>query len=369
MSLSRPAARSLPHSLRRCAALLALLLCGASTSAIAQRLDARASIPASIQALSAELAPLQRVLQQEFGHARFFIGGGSSRSILDALYFGRPLDARDIDIFVVADRKVTRAYAAKVAERCQAVRPGALAIKDLETRPRANPALPPREAARYIAGYGFFLTQPDGKVFDLSLYHSPADLALNGALSVDTVMIPLPPERTLVGAVDAMRGRPYERLVRDGTVVDAYRGYEAWQTRRLELVHPAELQAKPLLWLLRLARSFGRSGYDRLPFEIVNAIQRGTKLAPARLNVKVFTRYLTRVLNDPRADVELQMLKDARVLEGHAGIRRLLGSPAKWEVPTLRSRLEALAVAKVDRAWSKAARPALPRSPLIVNRR
>jgi hypothetical protein len=320
------------------ALLLALAL--ASTTAAAQRLAPDAKLPPEVRSLSDRLALFQRILDHEHGIKQIFVGGGSSRGVLDAVYFGKPLSARDIDVFAVRGRKVTRAWAGGVAAELQGASPVPLALSDLEPRIRGNGRLAGAAASRYVAGHGFFLKEPGGDIFDLSIYHTPYDLGLNGLLNIDTVMIPLASGETLAQRLEKLRGISYARAVREGLVVDDHAGYRGWQRNRLRVVHPDELRSKPALSSMRLARSFGKAGYQRLPHEVARTLREGEARFRARPPLKLVTRYLARILNDPRADRELKMVKQAGVLEQHAGVRKLLGPPASWTPEKLRARLE-----------------------------
>jgi len=233
------------------ATLLVLVLVSSGAPGLAQTLAKDAPVPPRLETLSDQLAIFQRRLHDEHGIDQIYIGGGSSRTILDAIYFGKPLQSRDVDIFVVPNRKVTRRWAGKIADDLKAGFPGELSLQGPEQRPRGNPALPEDRRYRYNAGYGFFLKQPNGEIFDISFYHRPADLDLNGCLNVDTVMIPLRSDETLAQLVDKMRGRRYATLARKGVIHDRYGGYKGWQKKRYKVVHWAELESKPELWSIR----------------------------------------------------------------------------------------------------------------------
>jgi hypothetical protein len=334
MSAGRPA-------LLRRSLLLAVLSLGLLLGAPlrAQRLAASAPISPELRALSDRLAGVQAVLARELGIKELLIGGGSSRAVLDNLYFGKPLDARDIDLFVVADRKVTPGLMRKAAARLQAAWPGQQLQGDAELRPRGNPALPPRQSARYNAGYGIFLREPTGEVLDLSFYHSRQDLGLNGCLNIDTIMIPLRGARSLTAVAESLRGKSYTTAARAGLVLDEHDGYRGWQDNRLEVAHPAELTSKPVLWSIRLARAYGKASYNELPAGVVELLREGDAQVKTRPRTKLVSRYLQRLLDDKHADVELKMVRQAGVLQSHAGVRRLLGAPSRWSVDNLKQRL------------------------------
>jgi len=330
---------------RRLSVLLPLLVL-LTSAAQAQTLRRDAPISAELRGLSDTLSGVQRLLSREYDVKQLYVGGGSSRTILDHLYFGKPLSTRDIDLFIVADRKVTAPFVKRVADQVLASDPSLVLQGAMERRPRGNPALAPAESGRYNAGWGFFVRRPSGEVLDISFYHTPADLGLNGCLNIDTVMIPLRSTETLSDVAGKLRGKSYAKAVRRGLVVDDHDGYKGWQENRLKVAHPAELTSKPVLWTIRLARSYGKAQYNELPREIVETLRRGDAQVESRPRSQLVSRYMQRLLEDPRADVELKMVRDAGVLQRHAAARRLLGSPRGWEVETLRARLAAKAAAK-----------------------
>jgi len=325
--------------MRPLALCVAMLLLGAR--AFAQVLPADAGPSAELSDLSRRVADLQSILEREFGLKEVLVGGGSAREILDSLYFGKPLRPRDIDLFVVADDKVTRKRAFQIARRLRSAAAEELTLTDIEPRPRGNPTLPPSIA--YNAGYGFFLKGTDGTTFDFSLFHSRGDLALNGALNIDTIMLRLRKGQTITGLVNQMRGKSYREVVAQGTVLDIYRGYEAWQQNRLAVAHPAEVASKPVLWTIRLARSFGRAGYQSLPPDVVDLLREADASGSPPFRLQLASRYLERLLADPQARVELEMVKKAGVLQRHDDVRPLLRGPRAWRVDPLRQRLEASA--------------------------
>jgi len=183
-------------------------------------------------------------------------------------------------------------------------------------------------------------------VLDISFYHTPADLGLNGCLNIDTVMIPLRSNETLSDVAGKLRGKSYAKAVGRGLVVDDHGGYKGWQENRLKVAHPAELTSKSVLWTIRLARSFGKAEYNELPPEVVEVLRKGDAQVRSRPKSQLVSRYMQRLLDDPRAEVELKMVKDVGILQRHAGARRLLGSPGGWQVNTLRERLAAAAAKK-----------------------
>jgi hypothetical protein len=331
--------RTRSFGVRRLTISLVVLLLMAALPAMGQRLDRGAPLPPELRGLSDRLALFQSVLARDFGLDAIYVGGGSSRAVLDAIYFGKELKTRDVDLFAVPGRKVTARFAGTIGARLKATYPQPLELADLEKRPRGNGQLAGRAAARYNAGFGVFLKEPGGDVFDLSLYHTRADLGLNGALNVDTIMIPLRAGETLWQHVEKMRGMSYGKAVRQGLVVDDHAGYKGWQQNRLSVAHPDELRSKPVLWAIRAARAFGKAGYENLPRAVTSAVKDGEHRYRVRPSLKLVKRYMQRLLDDPHADRELKMVKQTGVLQQHGGVVRLLGSPSRWTPERLRERL------------------------------
>ena len=308
------------------AALLAVA--GGAPAAHAQELGREAEAGRDLRELSAQIEGIQGALAETFGLERISVGGGSARSVLDAIYFGKPLDPRDVDLMVVAGRQVTAADARRIGRALERAIPGARLV-GVEPRPRGNPRLPPAESHRYIAGHGFFL-MVNGRRFDVSLYHQQEDLDLNGALDIDTVRVPLDGGRTLVEVFDGVRGKSYRRAVTAGLVSDPHRGYRSWQRNKLRVVHPAEIESKPALWSIRLARSYGRAGYRHMPTQVVGLLRRAAAANHNQPDPALVKRYLGRLLEDPAADRELAWvaragLIDPAVLAPHR--RGVIGRP------------------------------------------
>ncbi len=293
---------------------------GAPAVASAQELARSAEPGGELRELSGQIEGIQTVLGQELGLDRISLGGGSARAVLDAIYFGKPLDPRDVDLMVVAGRQVSAADARRIGRALERAIPGARLV-GVEPRPRGNPRLPPAESHRYNAGYGLFLSV-GGRRFDVSLYHQQDDLDLNGALDIDTIRLPLEGGRTLLDTFDGMRGLTYRRAVNAGLVSDPHRGYRGWQRNRLRVVHPAEIESKPALWSIRLARSYGRAGYREMPDQVVGLLRRAAAANDNQPDPALVKRYLGRLLEDPRADSELEWvvrtgLIDQRVISSH----------------------------------------------------
>jgi hypothetical protein len=289
---------------RRILALAWLLIALAgAVPASAQELARSAEAGGELRELSAQIEGIQTALGSQFGLDQVSIGGGSARAVLDAIYFGKPLDARDVDLMAVAGRQVSAADARRIGRALERAIPGATLV-GVEPRPRGNPRLPPAESHRYIAGHGFFLSI-GGRRFDVSLYHQQEDLDLNGALDIDTIRLPLEGGRTLLDLHDGMRGLTYRRAVAAGLVSDPHRGYRAWQKNRLRVVHPAEIESKPALWSIRLARSYGRAGYREMPDQVVGLLRRAAARNDNQPDPALVKRYLGRLLEDPRAESEL----------------------------------------------------------------
>jgi len=303
VSMARPRRILLSAWLLAAAASLAVVG-GAVAPASAQELARSAEPGGELGELSAQIEGIQSALRHQLGLDRISLGGGSARAVLDAIYFGKPLDPRDVDLMVVAGRQVSASDARRIGRALERAIPGARLV-GVEPRPRGNPRLPPAESQRYNAGHGIFLSI-GGRRFDVSLFHQQEDLDLNGALDIDTIRLPLDRGRTLLDTFDRMRGLSYRRAVKAGLVSDPHRGYRAWQRNRLRVVHPAEIESKPALWSIRLARSYGRAGYREMPDQVVGLLRRAAAANDNQPDPELVKRYLGRLLEDPRADSELE---------------------------------------------------------------
>jgi nicotinamide mononucleotide adenylyltransferase len=137
---------------------------------------------------------LELILQsahKQFDVNEIFIGGGTARSLILSMLQGKPFVFRDFDLVFSANRTVTEERTRAFGLELEKMQLGKFSQENLRPRPRYNPALDPIEARGYNAGFGFFVHSSQGVEYDISVYHSPEALNLNGIMDVDKFQIRL----------------------------------------------------------------------------------------------------------------------------------------------------------------------------------
>lgn len=296
---------------RHCRSMIALAFIFAAISfaqpfsAYAQTLTRLAPSP-ELTAISNRIEEFRANLAQHFGIKDIFVGGGSSRAILDHLYDGKPLEMRDLDIFVVAGREVTEDWARSIGQKLESPTLGKFSDKDLRPRPRGNPALPLPQRHRYNAGFGFFWLGGTPDIFDISIFHQVTDLQLNGIFDIDTVMIPVRGS-FIEGLRQSLVGKDYATVVREGGVLDRFQGYSAWRKQNLTIIHWDEIDRDPVLNGIRVARTMAKVGKQSLSRADEAHIK--TSIAQAtNTNRLQIVRNLLKLLDDKTAPEQIQIL-------------------------------------------------------------
>lgn len=250
-------------------------------------------------------------LQQELTtHAidTIWIGGGAARAILDHLYFKKPLVMRDLDVFVVADREVTASFVEKIGSHLDGDEFGYFSREDLRNRPRVPTDQPVLTRNQYVAGFGLHWIRSNGEILDLSVYHSKEDLDLNGIFDIDTVMIPLSSEMSLIEFAQKAEELPYQMLVDQQRVYDRYSGYAEWVAKRLRLVNWLDIESDSLLKVMRVVRTLFKMERPAFNEEESKNFQHLFERADVQ-NPLQMTRSLLKVLEDREALEELAELK------------------------------------------------------------
>ncbi|MFO0727464.1 MAG: hypothetical protein U1E65_27045 [Myxococcota bacterium] len=261
---------------------------------------------------SAALEAVRTGLKERFGISELFIGGGSARALLDAMYLGRQLDMRDLDVFVIAGADVNEKKARTVGEKLESPTVGVFSADDLRPRPRGNPALPEPARSLYNTGYGFFFKH-DEDIFDLIMVKTKADLDLNGLFDFDSVLLKVGDEglESVLGKV--AQSSPAE-LVKSGLLSDAHQGYEHWLSGLGTVAHWAEVEREPASQSLRVARSLTKIGHHEVPSELLPRLRRGVDADDRKTSPLQIVRGFMKILEDKKASAELLMIKDTGVL-------------------------------------------------------
>lgn len=247
--------------------------------------------PQTIPHWSAVIGEVQQKLRSQFGISRIFIGGGSSRAFLDHLYYGSPLEMRDLDIFVVADRRVDRGFAEQIGKALESENLGRYSAKDLRPRPRANT----------IAGYGFFLLNGPA-VIDLSIFHSMKALRLNGILDVDQIMIELRHPESLTDWAQ----NP------SAVLDDRFDGYLHWVQKHPSIVHWMNIESDPLLTAIRVVRALSKA-HALLNDQDRAKLQSLIKSSRVKSRLQM-VRNLAKLLEDPTSAEELEQILQLGVI-------------------------------------------------------
>ena len=211
-----------------------------------------------LNTLSAWIERIQRLAHAEFGYGSLWIAGGSSRTILDHVYFKKPLKMRDLDIFFVAGKKEEEATAWRLADRIQEAGIARFERRVIRPKSRVNPHLPEDEQLTYKAGFGIHLIHDTLPILSLSIFHEMKDLELNGIMNVDKIMIRLEASKTLITFCGTeLVGTPYWKLTQQNVIEDKFNGYEAWVEKKPEILNWLSLSVEPPMKSIRvLRRSF-----------------------------------------------------------------------------------------------------------------
>lgn len=261
----------------------------------------------AVKDISDWLKVFQDGIKKKFGVDEVYIGGGSSRAILDAIYQNSMPDMRDLDIFIVLNKEVTFENSKEIGQTLESTDLGRFAENDLRPRPRSNPKLLPdmKAALSHNAGYGFFWLK-DKNIFDLSVYHSRADLALNGILNFDMVMIPLR-DQTLESWFVKNKNKSVEQLLKNNRIIDEHGGYVDWLKKDGKLINHLNVEADPFVISIRLTRSFAKIGRIGLPEGLAKDLTQALNRQPKnRLQI---VRNLEKMLEDKVAYSELKTLQ------------------------------------------------------------
>lgn len=277
---------------------------------------------ADFQKLNSTLSHFQQQIAERFGIKDVYIGGGSARAILDHIYFDKPLVMRDLDVFVVANRQVDFDYAKSIGSALGGEELGRFSEENLRPRPRANPSLPIPQRYEHNAGYGFFFIDEKASqksaIFDLSIYHSPDDLKLNGILDFDTIMIKLDSKQDLSSWARSLEVNqqliPADQLHQSKKILDPKGGYDSWVSRRVKIENWDHIIKEPGQVTIRLARSLGKIGATEFAPEDaarIRTILQGEKSD----NYLQFVRNMLKLFEDPAAAVELKILASVGAFE------------------------------------------------------
>ena len=162
---------------------------------------------------------------------------------------------RDLDVFAIANQEVTVDLLNTIGAHLETEEFGFFSRKDLRSRPRVPLDKPLLTRNDYVAGFGLHWLRKNGEILDLSVYHSKSDIDLNGIFDIDTTMIPLTPDFSLIDFAKKAKELSYEQLCEEGYLYDRYDGYMKWREGELRIINWLDIEADPLLKISRVVRT------------------------------------------------------------------------------------------------------------------
>lgn len=264
-----------------------------------------------LKALSKLLQNFQSRLEEYNGTNVIYVGGGSSRAILDHIYFKKKLEMRDLDVFMVANTTVDEAYGIALGQALENAELGKFAREDLRPRPRYDETLPfPHE---FNAGYGFFWINNEGRIFDLSMFHSEYALKQNGVFTIDRVMVPITKAQTLEALAMKLAKIQPTQASNSGLIRDVHQGYTDWINKKPVLLDKVGFLKDPALTTLRSIRTFNKLQVSTLPKDFVTFVQGALKNAKPTNRLQMGRNFL-KLLEDEAAAKEIKTLTQAGIL-------------------------------------------------------
>ena len=229
---------------------------------------------------------------------------------------------RDLDIFACIEEEMTADKARTMGQYLESPEIGRFSQHDVRPRRRGNPNLPTPEAYDYNAGFGLFLVDDADTILDLTVFHSHADLLLNGIMNVDRVRIRLEHGTNLVQQLMPLLRAENTNLPSVG-VEDEFAGYPSWVNSSAELVNEFDVKRAPLETILRIIRGFAKFDRPNLTENTEAKLRRLMSLAEENIRSFYSIRGLIKILNDRNVVWELQVLRQI------GGLKKLGGQGRK----------------------------------------
>lgn len=264
--------------------------------------------------LDKQIQELQLALEQSTGIQQIYICGGAARAILDHIYMDKPLKMRDLDIAILAHRKLNGDEVRLVAQSLEQLKIGALISNSFDFRPRLPTSIPFQPDTEYYAGYGFFLLTSNGMILDLSFFENEQDFELNGLMDIDTVKILLQRGESLIQFVEKAQKVSLNSLILEENVLDPFQGYSHWIMGDPSIIHWETIEADPHLLLFRLVRSYRKANLIPLPKDLWRKFHNLCASTKPK-NSRRMSEHLLRVLNDESAHKELKLLQELGVFQ------------------------------------------------------
>lgn len=275
----------------------------------------------ALKRISNRLSELQARLFKHYRIKTIHIGAGSSLAVLDHCLEGKELVMRDLDIFACLGREMTEEIACKMGQLLESPEIGRFSAHDVRPRRRGNPGLPLPEAFDYNAGFGFFMIDDANAILDLTVFHSDADMQLNGIMNVDKVRIRLDYGTTLEQQLAPLFAENTPALGEVG-IDDSHDGYRSWQAGTPELANEFDVRRAPLQTILRIIRTFAKFSFPSISVRTCDQLRQ--LMADSEDNSVAFhtIRGLIKMLNDRNAIWQLKLLRDLGGLRKIGGVAR-----------------------------------------------
>lgn len=298
----------------------------------------------SAESYSKELQLISEVAHQIYGSDEIYIAGGTARALIQHALIGTPFEFRDFDIVLSANQEVTAETARSMGLILEKSGLGKFSAENLRSRPRFNPALEQAAAAKYNAGFGFYMISQDSIEFDISVFHSEEALNLNGILDVDKIRIKIGPNENLAELIS-------DKAKFLARIHDPAGGLDAILRGGIpKIVKWEALKADPTNVTIRVIRGFAK--FNALPVDEFQSLKiRNLLQADKKGNPLQMSRNLLKLLEDKDWAVEYRALVDVGLFSKHfKSFTAALESPQFQNSQNINERVASLleAADKVD---------------------
>jgi nicotinic acid mononucleotide adenylyltransferase len=274
---------------------------------------------------SQELALVVELAKKHFNVDQISIGGGTARALLQHVYLGQPFLFRDFDLVLSADQKVTAETARAFGLELERRGLGQFSAENLRSRPRYNPEISDFQLARkYNAGFGFFLVSPGNTEYDISLYHSNKDLALNGIMDVDRFQIVLTKDVTLLDLI-----QDPELLKKQ--LIDPENAFSKVMKNQIPMVARwGEVIKDPAMVSIRVVRTLAK--FNGLPMDGITKARLASYVQGDREgNPLQIARNFLKLLEDPNWLAEYKQLVEIGLFTHHLKSFKVAASAPRLE--------------------------------------
>lgn len=261
---------------------------------------------------SGRLRDIQNAVRKTCGADEIFLSGGGALSLLNHIFFGKPLMMRDTDIFVVLHRPIDKPEAERIAKALEREFSGKYPLRKVDKRVGFNPNLFAPENTRYAYAYSLGFESRYGDI-EISLHANVEDMALQGLTSIDRIKIPLHSSISLEEHVRTrFSNRTYSDLVREGLIIDNFDGYSDWMRKTTKVLNWGDIALDTPRREMRVIRMFVQKlGRNDLPINV------RTRLFLLMRNYQGNPQILAgllKTLNHDRLGIELKIIDDSGLI-------------------------------------------------------